>query len=226
MDPCGNVSVGKPFTVTLGDIEFDTMNKSILLESAHLIQQRITKMSLQEIRNEAESRNQSLVRGLTESLSLFMENWWQFDLRNIQLDITGDSIRKTIAISHLLVDIPGISRMFYLDPEWIRSRDVLNLTAIERASPAEAIDFLRVILNDMSVQEMDEKRAYIRELGMIVYEKQQTAHESDRALQQISDTMPSLPDEGRSVSKRQIVMHSFEGIMKRRYKQTSLIKRT
>ena len=164
----------------------------------------------------------SLVRGLTESLSPFMENWWQFDLRNIQLDITGDSIRKTIAISHLLVDIPGISRMFYLDPEWIRSRDVLNLTAIERASPAEAIDLLRVILNDMSVQEMDEKRAYIRELGMIVYAKQDNAEQGDRALQQITDTMPSLPDEGWIVSKEQIVLHCFEGISRSPQKKTFL----
>ena len=92
-------------------------------------------MSLHEIRDEAESRNQSLVHGLTETSSPFMENWWQFDLRYIQLDITGDSIRKTFAISNVLVDIPGISRMFYLDREWIRSRNVLNLTAVERATP-------------------------------------------------------------------------------------------
>ena len=223
------ITDGKPFIVQLEDIAFDTMERSVLLDAIHLIQEQIARMSLAELMEESGSRYMSPVRRLTISLSPFLRNWRQFDLRSVRMnrlvEIKYDhSIRKTIAISRLLADIPGVDKIWPIDPQWLFHHDAISLSMVEQIHPPEvAIDIVKAILYRMSQREMDEKRVFIRELGMIVFQKLEDFEEADHTLQQITNMVPSLPD-GKSTEKRQIVRGCFEGIQTLRLKQPSFTK--
>ena len=182
------VTDGNPFTVNLDNIH--PVPTEILCECFKLLIHRIQKMSINDIINETEFKDDSVIRQLALSLVHIVGP----DVLRDQLEATDDMKRsdlkgptmRWVALCNLLHDLGGYESIWSLS-------DAVKLDKIKTSgSKEEAVEIVKWILYGMSVDELadSEKIRFVKEMGLFVHDQAGSGMSGSLCLAELVEAMP------------------------------------